>query len=153
MTKLYFLSIFTLLTSNAFACICWFGTDKKSVKEKIEKADVIVYASIVPESMNSLFADDSSLYVTDVIFSIEKVWKGSNLSTVKFDAKMYPCGDAEYRIGERYIIFGYLNSETGKLETNNCNSLAEGIWPYPYDIRLENPEFDEVREFITKRTR
>ena len=164
MAKLYLIPIFALCTTNAIACICWFVTDKKSVKESIDKADVIVYATVVAENMNSLRAEDSSLFVTDVIFDVEIVWKGTVSQTIKFEQKLRPCGDASYRIGERYIIFGYRNSETDKLETNNCNSIDEFIRPYPFDghgdiknyqnaVLRMNQEFHDIKKIITKKTR
>lgn len=164
MVKLNSLLILLLFSTKTVACICWFGTDKKSVKEKIGRADVIVYVSVTPESLMSLRLNDSSVYVTDVIFTVEEVLKGQKLKTVKFDGKKYPCEDAGYRIGERYIIFGYLNAETGKLETNNCNSLEEGIRPRPFDgngdiegyhhgVLRRNQEFNSLKKFIRKKTK
>jgi hypothetical protein len=139
--------LFSCFTINSFACICWFATDKKSVKDKIAKADVILYVMAMPDSLSeNLQPGDSTLHVSEVVFKIIKTWKGKELTTERFKAKRYPCEDAGYRVGERYIIFGYLNKETGQLETNNCNSLCEETIPDPLDkLKMKSANFDFER--------
>lgn len=144
MRLLFAFVMFLWVTVNSFACICWFSTDKKSVKDKIAKADVILYAMAMPDSLNeNIQSGDSTLHVTEVVFKIIKLWKGKELVTGRFKARRYPCEGAGYRVGERYIIFGYLNTETGQLETNNCTSLCEETTPDPRDkIKMKSPDFD-----------
>jgi hypothetical protein len=147
MKKVLFVFIFFGLTINSLACVCWFRTDKKSVKSQIAKADIILYATVVADSLrdNSLGAD-SSLHVTEVIFHVLKIWKGKQLETIQFKAKQYPCEDAGFKVGERYIIFGYINPESGELETNDCTSLSEDTIPDPeYKIQMQSKHFDAER--------
>ena len=147
MRKVLLIFIFSALTTTSFACICWFSPDKKSVKTKIEKADIILYATVVVDSLSENFQrGDSSLHVTDVIFQVLKIWKGKQVETIRFKAKRYPCEDAGFRVGERYIIFGYINPESGDLETNNCTSLSESTIPDPEDkIKMKSKDFDAER--------
>jgi hypothetical protein len=147
MKKILLIFIFSGLTINSFACICWFSPDKKSVKSKIAKADIILYATVVADSLSENFQrGDSSLHVTEVIFQVVKIWKGKQVETIRFKAKRYPCEDAGFKIGERYIIFGYINPESGNLETNNCTSLSENTIPDPDDkIKMQSKDFDAAR--------
>jgi hypothetical protein len=141
------LALFLCVTAKSWACLCWFLPDKKSVKDKIEKADVILYAVAMTDSLNkNIQPGDSTLHVTEVVFRIIKTWKGKEIATESFSVKRYPCEDAGYRVGERYIIFGYFNKETGQLETNNCNSLSEGTIIDPRDkIKMASADFDFAR--------
>ena len=101
----------------------------------------------LPDSLSENFQSvDSILHVSKVVFRIIKTCKGKELATGRFKAKSYPCEDAGYRVGERYIIFGYLNKETGQLETNNCNALCEETIPHPQDKeKMKSPNFDFER--------
>lgn len=139
--------LFLCFASNSWACTCFFSPDKKSIKDYIRKADVVIYAMVMPDSLNkNVQVGDSTLHVTEVVFKILKTWKGKQLITGRFKAEQDPCADAGYVVGERYIIFGYLNKETGYLETNNCNSLCEKTIPHPqHRFKTRLPNFDEVR--------
>ena len=147
MKKVLLIIIFSGLTINSFACICWFSTDKKSVKSKIANADIILYATVVADFLSENFQrGDSSLHVTEVIFQVVKIWKGRQMETIRFKAKRYACKDAGFKVGERYIIFGYINPESGDLETNNCTSLSENTIPDPEDkIKIQSKDFDAER--------
>lgn len=147
MKKVLLIFIFSGLTINSFACICWFSADKKAIKYNIAKADIILYATVVADSLSENFKrGNSSLHVTEVIFQVVKIWKGEQLETIRFKAKQYPCEDASFRVGERYIIFGYINPESKDLETNNCTSLSENTVPDPEDkIKMQSKDFDAER--------
>ena len=141
MNKILVLTL-VLLTTKSFGCICWFGTDKKSVKEKIEKADIIVYGTALGENVGEGENLDSIRHITDIVFKVDQVWKRNKIERLKFDPKKSPCEDAYYKIGERYIVFGYLNQETGKFEANICTSLSEETRPDPIDKSKISKDFD-----------
>ena len=169
MNKFSLLLVLVLLTTKSLGCICWFSTDRKSVKERIEKADIIVYATAVWDNKDEGKNVDSIRYITDIAFEVDQVWKGEKITKVKFDPKKRPCEDASYKIGERYIVFGYINQETGKFEANICTSLSEETRPDPIDERKISKDFDirkyekamadmrqeflSVKKLIIKRTR
>ena len=144
MKRLPIIILLSCLTINCFACLCWFSPDKKSVKSEINKADVILYATVTADNSSDNFQpNDSSLHVTEVIFQVIKVWKGKQLQTLRFKAKRDPCEDAGFRVGERYIIFGYINAGSGELETNNCTTLSEETIQDPEDkIMMASKDFD-----------
>jgi|GEM_PF-4805862 len=76
MKKFCFLLMLLLLASRSFGCICWFGTDKKSVKEKIDKADIIVYATaLLSDELAMPENFDSLRHITEIVFKVEHVWK------------------------------------------------------------------------------
>ncbi len=166
--KNFFASILlSFFVTQCFACICWFSTDKDGLEKRIKEADVILYATAMPayNLFNDLQRGDYA-GITEVIFWVEYVWKGKNVKTIKLKGKRYPCWDASYRIGERYIIFGHINKETGELETNNCNSLSEETIPDPWHkIKRElsdsevaeyrkavKAEFESVKRLINRQT-
>jgi plasmid replication initiation protein len=142
MNKIGFLLTLLLLTTKSFGCICWFGTDKKSVKEKIEKADIIIYGTAVADDLADGENMDSIRHITDIVFKVDHVWKGKKIEKLKFDPKKRPCEDAHYKIGERYIVFGYINQETGQFEANICTSLSEETKPDAIDQKKITKEFD-----------
>lgn len=171
MKKFCVLIILSFFASKCLACLCFFSANKKSVKERIKEADVILYVTAMRDSLSEDFQPrGSSFHVTKTIFKVLKVWKGDPTATIRFNAKRYPCQDAHYRIGERYIVFGYINKKTGELETNNCNSLSEETVPRPEDkekmasnnvdveryrkaILQEKQEFEFVTRLISKKTK
>jgi hypothetical protein len=126
MKKFNLFIILSFWTINSFACICLFPNDKKNIKSIIGKADMIIYATAEADSSSKAFKlGDSTLNISDIIFKVTTTWKGKKLKTVRLKAKRSPCEDAEYIVGERYLIFAYYNEETGEFETNNCRSLSE----------------------------
>lgn len=170
MKKFCFLLMLLLLGSKSFGCICWFGTDKKSVTEKIEKADIIVYATALLSDELAMPGNfDSSRHITEIVFKVELVWKGKRIERLRFEPRKRPCEDAHYKIGERYIVFGYINQETGMLEANVCTSLSENSRPDSIDKKKMDKDFDlkkyqlaltdmrqeflSVKRLITRRTR
>lgn len=169
--KFYVLTMLLLWATECSACICWFSTDKKVLKKRIKETDVILYAMAMPaDSLDGDSQWGDYLYVEEVTFKVEHVWKGERRPTMRFKRKKSPCEDASYRVGERYIIFGYVNKATGELETNNCTGLPENTIPSPSDeIMMESEdfnyeiyreareqeknEFDSVKKLISKQTR
>lgn len=171
MKKFYVLIMLLVCATECFACICWFPTDKKALKKRIKEADVILYVLAIPaDSLNRDFQRGDYLGIEEIIFKVEHIWKGDRRATMRFKGKKSPCKDAVYRIGERYIIFGYTNNETGELEANNCTGLSEHTMPSVRDkiemesedfnyesyreARLkEKEEFESVKRLISKQTR
>lgn len=145
MYKPYFLLTLVLLTTKSFGCICWFGTDKRSVKEEMQKADIIIYTTAVSDQLNEGKNLDSIRHIMDIVFKVHHQWKGEKITKIKLDSKKTPCEDAHYKIGERYIIFGYINQETGKLEANICTSLSEETRPDRLDERKVSKNVDSKR--------
>lgn len=144
--------LLSFFVTECIACICWFPTDKDGLARRIKEADVILYVTAMPayNLFNDLHRGDY-VDVNEVIFWVEYVWKGTKVKTIKLKGKKYPCWDAMYRIGERYIIFGYINQETRELETNDCNSLSEETMPNPRDkikIASNDSEFAEYQKAV-----
>src|SRR6187549_3552784 len=100
--QFYLILIPVLFSMSANPCICWFSPKEEAVKQKVKNADLIVYAVAmrdpfkVAHSLKETLYTDSTLSVSEVVFKVEKVWKGKKLQTVKFDGKEFPCGDASY---------------------------------------------------------
>lgn len=151
------LVIFIHLTFRTFSCTCWFPTDKESVKQIINSADIIVYATALADNSIGIsnFDNDSSLHITDVVFKIHTVWKGDVTGKLKLNPRKYPCEDANYRIGETFIIFGYINKDTGLLESNSCNSLNEFVRQTASDKEKarDKADYRRFKKYQTKHRR
>ena len=149
MGRIFILILFAFCSIDALACTCWMPTDKKALKRMIREADAVLYVTAMADSLSESFhPGDTSRHITATIFKIEKAWKGASGQTVKLEAREAPCEGARYTTGDRYIIFVYLNKETGKLETNDCRSLCEMTIPSEGDaFRMKDEEisFEEYR--------
>jgi len=132
--RILFLFTFLTTTVKAISCTCSFGVDEKSIKERIAKADFIVYATALPDKNLSKIKmlGDSTVFVEEIVFEVNKVLKGNPTSSIKLRQSRNHC-DAYFRIGEIYLIFAYHNSETKILETGACESLSEWTKPNTRD--------------------
>jgi len=142
-------------STNTFGCVCWFSTDRKVVKKRIKEADVVLYGTVVLDGLNDEGKSDSVKFISEIAFDVIQVWRGEKWTKMKFDQLDRPCGDAKYKIGERYIVFGYFNHETGKLETNNCACLNELTRPDPVDeFRVLNDgDRENYKKYLQRRSK
>uniref|UniRef100_UPI004049EE8A hypothetical protein n=1 Tax=Flavobacterium sp. TaxID=239 RepID=UPI004049EE8A len=154
MKKLFFL-FFLLNFFYSFSCSCEYTEGLSSIK--IQSSDYIFTGEIVNVERIKLETNDGFYFKLKTTFKIIKDYKFQLNEIVIFtEEQESACGLPIKKIGDKWLIFGYLNK--GQIETDLCTKSVrfnnirfkdyESILEYYYDTEGDYELFDDKQRII-----
>lgn len=136
--KFLLLGIILVIASNntVKGCVC-VGPD--GAKDALKNwSDVIFSGEVISnEKMQT-----DSVQVAFLTFKIERVWKG--VAAKEIVVRDYnvglSCAVADFKVGERYIVFANTKNYEGKPFTDSQNGSYISLYPCNFTANLNNPK-------------
>lgn len=136
--KWLLLGIIFIIASNntAKGCVC-VGPD--GAKDALKHwSDVVFSGEVVSNEKTQI----DSVQVAFLTFKIERVWKG--VTAKEIIVRDYnvgsSCAIADFKVGERYIVFANTKSYEGKPFTDGRNESYISLYPCNFTANLNNPK-------------
>jgi len=118
-TLIFFLLLFVFLVFSAdttFACSC---IPAKSIAQELEQSTAVFSGKVIEIKRHK---EAKTIFVTvEVIFSVEKAWKGMERKTVSVftSSNSASCG-YNFRKNRTYLVYAHGDTE-GNLSTSICS--------------------------------
>jgi len=106
------------------------------------KSKAVFVGKVVNVKLNDNKGDQ--LFAYKIKFSVEKSWKGNKSEIEVFsDNGLPPCGQVQFRIGERYLVYAFESDKDLYVSTYVGNRSR----PLSYENDRNKKEFAELNSF------
>jgi hypothetical protein len=117
------LSFVSMMTSVETALACQCAPIK--LAEAKRKSDAVFAGTVVRVKRRSVGGDS-------IKFRMERVWKGEKTGEIEIYSGA-GC-DAPFKVGRRYLVFGYLDKDN-RLKTDGCMVVLGAFDEHPEELR------------------
>lgn len=117
---LLLVSVYTVKPTDVFACSC---AELPTVAEGLERNAAVFAGKVTKMVGPKPKLVMSSVDPVAVTFEVAEVWKGELLQKTELSTAVSSasCGYDQFAVGSEFLVFGYVDSESGQLQTGLCS--------------------------------